>query len=92
MRGQFPQPCPVRRAYPDRFLTGKELVLGALRLVCEMCADQAAGSIVTLMCDSGARYTTTYDDDAWLTGQGIDIRPYLPVVERAWDTKVWDCP
>ena len=48
--------------------------------------------MVTLMCDSGARYTTTYDDDAWLAEQGIDIRPYLPVVERAWDSKVWDCP
>ena len=67
-------------------------VFGALRLACEMCADQAAGSIVTLMCDSGARYTTTYDDDAWLADQGIDIGSYLPVVERAWDGRVWDCP
>jgi cysteine synthase A len=57
-----------------------------------MCADQAAGSIVTLMCDSGARYTTTYDDDAWLADQGIDIGSYLPLVERAWDGRVWDCP
>jgi cysteine synthase A len=65
-------------------------VFGALRLACEMCADQAAGSIVTLMCDGGARYGTTYDDDAWLTEQGIDISPYLPVVERAWDDKTWD--
>jgi cysteine synthase A len=65
-------------------------IFGALRLVCEMCADQAAGSIVALMCDSGARYTTTYDDDAWLMAQGIDITPYAPVVERAWDDKVWD--
>jgi cysteine synthase A len=67
-------------------------VFGALRLACEMCADQTAGSIVTLMCDSGARYTAMYGDDAWLAEQGIDIRPYLPVVERAWDDKVWDCP
>jgi cysteine synthase len=67
-------------------------VFGALRLACEMCADGAAGSIVTLMCDSGARYTTTYDDDAWLAEQGIDIGPYLPVIERAWDERVWDCP
>jgi cysteine synthase A len=55
-----------------------------------MRADQAAGSIVTLMCDSGARYTATYDDDAWLMEQGIDIVPYVPVVERAWDDRVWD--
>jgi cysteine synthase A len=67
-------------------------VFGALRLACEMCADGTAGSIVTLMCDSGARYTTTYDDDAWLAEQGIDIGPYRPVIERAWDERVWDCP
>jgi cysteine synthase len=67
-------------------------VFGALRLACEMRADQAVGSIVTLMCDSGARYTTTYDDDAWLAEHGIGIGPYLPVVERAWDDQVWDCP
>jgi cysteine synthase A len=66
-------------------------VFGALRLACEMYADQAAGSIVTLMCDSGARYTDTYDDDAWLKEQGININPYIPVVVRAWDDKVWDC-
>ena len=65
-------------------------VFGALRLACEMCADQAIGSIVTLMCDSGARYTDTYDDDAWLKAQGINISPYVPAVVRAWDDKVWD--
>jgi cysteine synthase A len=64
-------------------------VFGALRLACEMHADQSAGSIVTLMCDSGARYTSTYDDDAWLAEQDINISPYLPVVKRAWDDKVW---
>ena len=42
------------------------------------------------MCDSGARYTTTYDDDIWLKEHGIDISPYLPVVERAWEDKVCD--
>ena len=66
-------------------------VFGALRLACEMRAEHAAGSIVTLICDSGARYTATYDDDAWLAGQGIDISPYLPVVQRAWDDKIWHC-
>jgi cysteine synthase len=66
-------------------------VFGALRLVCEMCADQEVGSIVTLMCDSGARYTATYGDGAWLENQGIGIEPYLSAVERAWDDKVWDC-
>ena len=46
--------------------------------------------MVTLMCDSGARYTTTYDDGTWLREQGIDITAYVPVAERAWDDRVWD--
>jgi cysteine synthase A len=65
-------------------------VFGALRLACEMRADHTTGSIVTLMCDSGARYTGTYHDDAWLKDQGIDIDPYLPVVIRAWDDNIWE--
>jgi cysteine synthase len=64
-------------------------VFGALKIACEMGAYQQAGSIVTLLCDSGARYTATYDDDDWLRAQGIDISPYLPVVERAWDDRAW---
>jgi cysteine synthase len=64
-------------------------VFGALKIACEMGARHEAGSIVTLLCDSGARYTATYDDDDWLRAQGIDIGPYLPVVERAWDDRVW---
>jgi cysteine synthase len=61
-------------------------VFGALKIACEM---GAAGSIVTLLCDGGTRYTATYDDDDWLAGQGIDIGPYVPVVQRAWDSRVW---
>ena len=57
-----------------------------------MCADQATGSIVTLICDGGDRYTDTYYDDAWLAEQGIDIGPYLPVVERAWDEQSLGLP
>ena len=55
-----------------------------------MHADQTAGTIVTFMCDTGARYTTTYDDDIGPREQGIDISPYLPTVERAWDNKICD--
>jgi cysteine synthase len=68
--------------------TGTNL-FGALKIACEMDADREAGSIITLLCDGGTRYATTYDDDDWLKAQGIDIGPYRPVVERAWDDGVW---
>lgn len=38
----------------------------------EMRAKGETGSIVTLLCDGGERYATTYYDDAWLTQRGLD--------------------
>ena len=37
----------------------------------EMRAKGETGSIVTLLCDGGERYTTTYYDDAWLAQRGL---------------------
>ena len=38
-------------------------------LVAEMAAAGESGSIVTLLCDSGDRYATTYYDDDWLAAR-----------------------
>lgn len=35
------------------------------------------GSLVTLICDSGDRYSRTYCDDDWLTLRCLDLAPYL---------------
>ena len=40
-----------------------------------------AGSLVTLICDSGERYANSYHDDAWLAGQGLDPSPFEPQIE-----------
>lgn len=34
------------------------------------------GSIVTLLCDAGERYLSTYYDDVWLAARGIDLAPW----------------
>ncbi|RYJ05592.1 MAG: PLP-dependent cysteine synthase family protein, partial [Actinomycetales bacterium] len=34
------------------------------------------GSIVTLLCDGGERYLSTYYDDAWLAERGLDLAPW----------------
>src|SRR5690606_34902270 len=47
----------------------------ALGLAGELRAAGVHGSIVTLICDGGDRYATTYYDDAWVADQGIDITP-----------------
>lgn len=54
--------------------TGTNLIACAA-LIGEMAAAGASGSIVTLLCDGGDRYGTTYYDDAWLDGSGLDWQP-----------------
>jgi hypothetical protein len=49
---------------------------GVAMLISEMLATGEHGSVVTLICDGGERYARTYGSDAWLTAQGIGIRPY----------------
>ena len=45
--------------------------------------------MVTLLCDGGERYATTYYDDGWLAAQGIDIAPYSRTLEHFYDTGSW---
>jgi cysteine synthase A len=44
------------------------------QILTEMAATEQQGSIITLLCDGGERYTDTYYDDAWLAAKGIDWR------------------
>ena len=43
------------------------------------------GSIVTLICDSGHRYTETFYNPNWLRDNGIDIDPYRRMLDRFLD-------
>ncbi len=49
-------------------------IYACLELAQEMAAAGQAGSIVTILCDSGLRYAQTYYDDGWLKAQGLDWR------------------
>ena len=57
-----------RRVGPS---TGTNL-WGAFGLLAEMVADGCCGSVVTLLADSGNRYTDTYFSDEWVSAQGLD--------------------
>lgn len=57
-----------RRVGPS---TGTNL-WGAFGLLAEMVAEGRSGSIVTLLADSGDRYTDTYFNDEWVSAQGLD--------------------
>ncbi|WP_229811387.1 PLP-dependent cysteine synthase family protein [Streptosporangium pseudovulgare] len=67
-----------------REVTGRDVggstgtnVAAAVRILREMRAAGERGSVVTLICDGGERYRGTYDNDAWLAEQGLDITPHL---------------
>jgi cysteine synthase len=57
-------------------------VWASLGLIAEMTRSGKPGSVVTLLCDSGDRYLSTYYDDAWLAANGIDIGPYAATLEE----------
>lgn len=46
-------------------------------LVSDMIKNGEKGSVVTLLCDSGERYRSTYYNDAWLQEKGFDIMPFI---------------
>lgn len=41
-----------------------------------------SGSIVTLICDAGNRYTNTYYDQVWLAENGFDLAPSINKLEH----------
>ncbi len=47
-------------------------VWGSFGLLAEMVATGASGSVVTLICDSGDRYSDTYFDDTWLAAHHLN--------------------
>ena len=61
--------------------TGCNLI-ACIALIREMAAAGQCGSVVTLLCDSGERYRSTYYDDAWLAARGLDTREAEQDVDR----------
>lgn len=49
---------------------------GAALIASEMQERRESGAIVTLLCDSGYRYGSSYFDDKWIAGRGFDLAPY----------------
>ncbi|MDO2935778.1 PLP-dependent cysteine synthase family protein [Paeniglutamicibacter sulfureus] len=69
--------------------TGTNLWL-AWQVVANMLAAGEKGSVVTLLCDNGERYATSYYDAAWLQAAGLDPAPYAGRIERLLATGSWD--
>ena len=56
------------------------------RLAAGMIRAGRKGSLVTLICDSGDRYASTYFNAEWLQQNDIDTAPYRAALERFLDT------
>jgi cysteine synthase len=65
---------------------------GAFGLIAAMRAAGETGSVVTLLCDSGERYTHTYFDDGWVRAQGLDLNPYQATIALFLGTGEWREP
>ena len=60
----------------------------AFGLATELADSGTAGSIVTLLCDSGDRYERTYYNDDWVAAQGWQLEPYREAVRRFLESGV----
>jgi cysteine synthase A len=59
---------------------------GLCWIAANMLAKGETGSLVSLICDSGDRYASTYYNPAWLADNGIDIAPYRAMLETFLDS------
>ena len=75
----------AKRAGPS---TGTNL-WGAFELIADMAAAGDEGSIVSLICDSGERYSQTYYDDVWLARRKIDLRRWRRQLQAFVETGEW---
>ncbi|HJQ07800.1 MAG TPA: PLP-dependent cysteine synthase family protein [Nocardioides sp.] len=51
-------------------------VWAALGVMASMRSRGVEGSVVTLLCDAGERYLSSYYDDRWVAAKGIELAPY----------------
>ena len=59
-----------------------------VQLVQEMARAGECGSIVSILCDHGDRYASTYFDDAWIAAQGLDTAPWEARLDAFFKTGV----
>lgn len=71
--------------------TGTNLI-GAVTLLAEMRRDDTPGSVITLLCDDGARYRDSYYSDDWLAAERLDTTPWLEALDRWWASGEWRPP
>ncbi|MFF3002411.1 PLP-dependent cysteine synthase family protein [Kitasatospora sp. NPDC057940] len=67
-------------------------VFAAIRILLGMTEGHHLGSVATVMCDPGDRYTNEYYNDAWLATQGIVYKPWYTTIKDFFENGVWTPP
>ncbi|MGI9481720.1 MAG: PLP-dependent cysteine synthase family protein [Hyphomicrobiales bacterium] len=65
--------------------TGTNLY-ATLQLAAGLQAEGKSCSLVTMICDDGARYLKTYYDEDWLTERGFNLAPYMRQLDELFET------
>jgi cysteine synthase A len=63
---------------------------GVFQLVSELLAQGARGSVVSLLCDGGERYSNTYYDDEWVAAQGFSLAEHTETLRKFFATGTMD--
>lgn len=93
---KIPDEASIAASHFIKNLTGLEVggstgtnIYSALYLINEMHAQGKSGSVVTLLCDKGSLYQSTYYNDKWLQKEKLDINPYYQQIETFYQTGIW---
>ncbi|MCB0327404.1 MAG: PLP-dependent cysteine synthase family protein [Bdellovibrionales bacterium] len=69
--------------------TGTNMI-GAFSLASQMIHSGTSGSIVSMICDGGERYSHTYYNSDWIRKQGLDVKKYEKKIENFMKRKVFE--
>lgn len=62
---------------------------GVFSVVADMVEQGRSGSVVTLLCDAGDRYSSTYFDDTWVAQEGLELDGPTQVLNEFVATGRW---
>lgn len=89
----IPDVCSIAAAHEVSARLGRRCggstgtnVWACAMIATEMAERGEAGSIVSILCDDGARYSDTIFDAGWLAGRGLDIAPPRERIATFFDT------
>lgn len=93
---RVPDPASIAGMHLAGKLVGQEVgpstgtnLVGAFRLLDDMHRQGRVGSVVSIVCDDGARYRDNYYNPEWVRANGLEYVAEQERLERFWKTGRW---